>query len=38
MGMFDNLYGVYQYRCECGAKFRWMPELRSHKRKCRLAK
>ena len=33
--MVSKLYGISQYRCACGQKFRWEPELRRHQKTCR---
>jgi hypothetical protein len=35
MAMVSKLYGISQYRCACGQKFRWEPELRRHQKTCR---
>lgn len=33
--MVSKFYGIVPYRCECGLKFRWEPDLRVHARNCR---
>lgn len=36
MALFDNLFAIVPYKCaKCGARFRWLNDLKKHRKKTR---